>query len=122
MQKIQESRIKMGRSVSGILTAFVDIIMRTPGLNAAHELLNYLIGETERHNRGQLNKGTEITTQKKDVRSLLETLIIQICAAMAAFATASADKVLKPLKEKYQLSDSDITKLAVSLIASKLTE
>ena len=110
MQKIQESKIKMSRSVSGILTAFVDIVMRTPGLIAAHELLVNLIGETERHNRGQLNNGTELTTQKKDARSFLEIAIIQICAAMAAFATASAEPSLKILKDKYKLNDTDIKK------------
>lgn len=110
MQKIQESKIKMSRSVSGILTSYEEIVMRTPGLNAAHDALANLIGETERHNRGQLNNGTELTTQKKDSRLVLETGAIHIGAAMAAYATASNDPALKKLKDKYQVKDTEIKK------------
>ncbi|MDP2335109.1 MAG: hypothetical protein Q8N05_01410 [Bacteroidota bacterium] len=110
MQKIQESKIKMSRSVSGILTSYEEVVTRTPGLNAAHDALNNLIGETERHNRGQLNNGTELTTQKNDARLVLETGAIHISAAMAAYATAPNDPTLKVLKDKYQVNDTEIKK------------
>ena len=110
MQKIQESKIKMSRSVSGILTSYEEVVVRTPGLNAAHDALSNLIAETERHNRGQLNNGTELTTQKKDARTVLENGTIHIGAALAAYGTASADPALKILKDKYQVTDSEIRK------------
>ena len=111
MQKIQESKIKMSRSVSGILNSYEEIVMRTPGLNAAHDALYNLIAETERYNRGQLDNGAEITAQKNNARLVLETGIIQICAALAAFATGSNEPGVKKLKDKYQVSDSEITKM-----------
>ncbi len=110
MQKIQESKIKMSRSVSGILTAYEEVVMRTPGLNAAHVALDNMIGETERHSQSQLNKGIELTTQKNDSRIVLENGTIQVCAAVAAYATASSDPALKILKDKYQVNDTDIKK------------
>lgn len=110
MQKIQESKIKMSRSVSGILTAYEEVVTRTPGLNAAHTALDNMIGETERHSQGQLNKGTEITAQKNEARLALENAAIQIGAALAAYATSSTDAALKILKEKYQVKDSEIRK------------
>jgi hypothetical protein len=110
MQKIQESKIKMSRSVSGILTAYEEVVARTPGLNSAHVALENLIGETERHSQGQLNNGTEITAQKNEARMVLEIGAIQISAAMAAYATASTDPALKILKDKYQVKDSEIKK------------
>ena len=110
MQKIQESKIKMSRSVSGILASYEEVVVRTPGLNAAHDALSNLIAETERHNRGQLNNGTELTTQKKDARIVLENRTIHIAAALAAYATASNDPALKILKDKYQVTDSEIRK------------
>ena len=111
MQKIQESKIKMSKSVSGILNSYEEIVMRTPGLNAAHDALENLIGETMLHNRGQLNNGTELTTQKNDARTVLETGAIHIGAAIAAYATGSNEPGVKKLKDKYQVSDSEITKM-----------
>ena len=111
MQKIQESKIKMSRSVSGILNSYEEIVMRTPGLNAAHDALDNLIAETERYNRGQLDIGAELTAQKNNARLVLETAIIQICAALAAYATVSNEPGVKKLKDKYQVSDSEITKM-----------
>lgn len=110
MQKSQESKIKMCRAVSGILTGFDEVVQRTPGLNEAHDKLDNLIEETEVHSQKQLDKGTELTTKKKDDRAELEAGIILVCAALAAYGTASADPAIKALKEKYQLSDSDIKK------------
>lgn len=111
MQKIQESKIKMSRSVFGILNSYEEIVMRTPGLNAAHDALFNLIAETERYNQGQLDNGIELTAQKKNARLALETGNIQICAALAAFATGSNEPGVKKLKDKYQVSDSDIIKM-----------
>lgn len=111
MQKNQESKIKMSRAVSGILDAYADVVALTPGLIAAQGTLNDLIGETERHNQGQLNKGTELTTGKNEARELLTTSTLSICAALAAYGTASSDPVLKALKTKYQVSDTDIKRL-----------
>ena len=111
MQKNQESKIKMSRSVSGILNAYEEVVMRTPGLNAAHEALKNLIGETERHTKNQLNKGTEITVQKGNARLVLENGVIHIGAAFAAFATASEDPAIKIFKAKYQVADTEIRKL-----------
>lgn len=111
MQKIQESKIKMSRSVSGILMAYDQIVTRTPGLLAAHDALNNLIGETERHNRDQMNKGTEITAQKENARRELENGTIHIGAAISAFATASNDQAVKILKTKFQVTDTEIRKM-----------
>lgn len=111
MQKIQESKIKMSRSVSGILTAYEEIVMRTPGLNAAHDALYNLIAETERHTRNQMNKGTEITVLKDNSRLVLENGVIHIGAAFAAFATASDDPAVKIFKAKYQVKDTEIRKM-----------
>ena len=91
MNKKQESRIKMGRAVSGILSGFEEIATKTPGLAQAHETLDQLIGETERHSQGQLNTGTEFTRKKDASRLVLETSIRKVCAALAAFATVSTD-------------------------------
>jgi len=110
MQKIQESKIKMSRSVSGILTAYEDVEMRTPGLNAAHIALDNLIQETERHSQGQLNKGVEITSKKREARSTLVSSTILVGAALAAYITSVADPALKNLKEKYKVNDSEINK------------
>lgn len=111
MQKIQESKIKMSRSVSGILTAYEEIVMITPGLNAAHDVLDNLIGETERHTQNQMNKGTEITVLKDNARLVLENGVIHIGAAFAAFATASNNPVVKIFKAKYQVADTVIRKM-----------
>lgn len=111
MQKIQESKIKMSRSVSGILAAYGEIVTRTPGLNAAHDALYNLIGETERHNRDQMNTGTEITVQKDIARLALENGTIHIGAALSAFATASIDPAVKVLKAKFQVKDTEIRKM-----------
>lgn len=110
MKKNQESKIKMSRSVSGILTAYEEIVMRTPGLNTAHDALTNLIGETERHTMDQMKKGTEITAQKDYSRMSLENGTIHIGAAVAAFATSSSDPAVKSLKIKYQVNDTEIKK------------
>jgi hypothetical protein len=111
MQKNQESKIKMSRSVSGILNAYEEVVMRTPGLNAAHDALNNLIAETERHTKNQLNKGTEITVQKGNARLVLENGVIHIGSAFVAFATVSNDPLVKLFKAKYQVADTEIRKL-----------
>lgn len=111
MQKTQESKIKMARATSGILEGFEEIVTRTPGLNAAHEALENLIGETERHNQGQMDKGTEFTAKKNEARLALNTGTLKICAALAAFATVTTDPKIKILKEKYQIADSEIKKM-----------
>jgi len=111
MQKTQESKIKMSRAVSGILTGSEEIVMRTPGLNAAHIALDNLIGETEQHNQGQLNNGKELTTSKNNARSLVVKGIIKICAALAAYGTVATDPAIKILKDKYKVNDSGIKKL-----------
>ena len=108
MQKIQESKVKMSRSVSGILTSYSEIVSRTPGLSAAHETLDFLIEETERYNREQLKKGTELTSQKNEARQALENSSIQISAALAAYAITLRNPALKVLKERYQITDLEI--------------
>ena len=108
MNKKQESRIKMGRAVSGILTGFQEITTKTPGLTLAHETLDELIGETERYSQGQRNTGTEFTRKKDASRLALETSIRKVCAALAAFATVSTDPAVTVLKDKYQLNDTQI--------------
>jgi len=108
MNKKQESRIKMGRAVSGILSDFQEIATKTPGLPQAHEKLDQLIGETERHSQGQLNKGKELTRKKDASRLTLETCIRKVCAALAAYATVSTDPAVSELKDKYQFSDTHI--------------
>ena len=110
MDKKQESRIKMSRAVSGILSGFEEVVTKTPGLNAAHIELDRLIGETGRHNQGQLQNGTELTAKKNVARLALITGTVKICAALAAYATASADPELKKFRGKYRLNDTDINK------------
>jgi hypothetical protein len=111
MQKIQESKIKMSRAVSGILTAYVEFELKTPGLKAAHEALDNLIRETERHTKDQGNNGTDITKMKDNSRLLLENSIIHIGSSVVATATASDVPLLKRLKLKYQVTDSEIRKM-----------
>jgi phosphoribosylformylglycinamidine (FGAM) synthase-like amidotransferase family enzyme len=108
MNKKQESRIKMGRAVSGILNGFQEIATKTPGLTQAHETLDQLIGETVRHNQGQRNTGTEFTHKKDASRLTLEICIRKVCAALAAFATVSSDPAISEFKGKYQFSDTHI--------------
>jgi hypothetical protein len=110
MQKTQESKIKMSRAVSGILTAYEDVVLRIPGLNAAHIALENLIAETERHSKNQLNKGTGLTALKDDSRGLLENEVIHIGAAVVAQAKASNDPAYLLLKEKYKVTDTEIKK------------
>lgn len=110
MQKIQESKIKMSRAVSGILSAYEDVVSRIPGLNAVHIALENLIAETERHSKNQLDKGTGITALKDDSRELLENAVIHICAAVVAHAKATNDPAFVVLKEKYQVTDTEIRK------------
>ena len=45
---------------------------------------------------------------KNDARVALETGMRKICAALAAYATVSTDPVIKPLKDKFMISDSEI--------------
>ena len=111
MQKVQESKIKMARATSGILEGFEEIVTRTPGLNAAHIALKNLIGETERHNQGQMDKGTELTAKKNEARLALNVGTLKICAALAALGTVSTDPKIRILKEKYQIADSEIKKM-----------
>ena len=108
MQKTQESKIKMSRAVSGILTAYEDVVLKIPGLNAAHIALENLIAETERHSKNQLNKGTGITALKVDSREVLEKAVIHICAAVVALSAATNDPELLILRKKYQVTDSEI--------------
>ena len=67
MQKIQESKIKMSRTVSGILNVYPEIVTKTPGLTEAQNVLDDLIGETERHSQDQRNTGAELTGLKQAV-------------------------------------------------------
>ncbi len=108
MNKKQERKIKMGRAVSGILNGFQEIVTKTPGLAQAHQMLDQLIGETERYSQGQRNTGTELTRKKDELRLVLETAIRRICASLAAYATVSTDPVVRVLKDKYQFSDTQI--------------
>ena len=110
MQRIQESKIKMCRSVSGILTVYNGLVGITPGLTAAHIDLDHWIAETERHNRGQLNSGAELTVRKNEVRILLEDAIIQIGSSFVAYLTTVEDPVIKLFKDKYQVKDNEIRK------------
>jgi len=110
MDKKQEVRIKMSRAVSGILSGFEEVVNKTPGLSAAQNELDYLIGETERHNQGQLQNGMDLTSKKNNARAALNAGTIKICAALAAYATASSDPELKKFKHKYQLTDTEIIK------------
>jgi len=111
MQKVQESKLKMVRAVSGVLESNEEIVSRTPGLSNASNSLNDLIGETERFSQGQLEKGNELTAKKNEARTALVVCTLKICAALAAYATASDDPNVKILKEKYKLADSDVKKL-----------
>jgi len=110
MDKKQESRIKMAKAVSGIFSGFEEIVNKTPGLNAAHIELDHLIGETERHSQAQKNVGTELTQKKNELRGALEERTIRICAALAAYATASTDPELKSFKMKYEISDTEVSR------------
>ena len=111
MQKIQESKIKMSRAVSGILNGYAELVNRTPGLTVAHRMLDNLIGETEQHNQDQLNNGKELTTGKKEARNLLTLGTISIRSALAALGTSSDDPQLKLLKVKYQAADSEVKRM-----------
>lgn len=111
MQKAQESKIKMSRAVSGILEDYEVIVSKTPGLPDAHAALDNLIEETELHSQGQLNNGQELTTAKTMARANLVASVVNVCAALAAYSTASPDPALKVLKTKYKLSDSEIKKM-----------
>lgn len=111
MQKSQESKIKMARAVSGILSGNEATVNSTPGLSAATSELNMLIGESESHSQGQMNTGTELTQQKNAARAALETGTLKVCAALAAYATASAEPNVKTLKGKYQVANSEVKKL-----------
>ena len=110
MRKNQESKIKMGRTVAGILNVYPEIVAKTPGLPEADEELIHLIGETERHSQDQRNTGTELTELKNAARLELETGLRKICAAMAAKATASTDPAFKSIREKFLIPDSEITR------------
>lgn len=111
MQKSQESKIKMARAVSGILSENEATVNATPGLSAASSELNLLVGESESHSQGQMNTGTELTLQKNAARAVLETGTLKVCAALAAYATASVDANVKTLKGKYQVANSEVKKL-----------
>jgi len=107
MQKYQESKIKMSRTVAGILNVFPEIVAKTPGLSEAQNELTHLIGETERHTQGQQNTGTELTEVKHKTRLALETSLRKVCAAMAAFTMVSTDPSVQLLKKKFQINDSE---------------
>ena len=111
MQKKQESKVKMARVSLGILTGNETIVAGTPGLGAATETLAVLVEETAFHSQGQLNNGTELTQQKNAARGALETGTLKVCAALAAYATASADPNVKTLKTKYQVADWEVKKM-----------
>lgn len=111
MQKSQESKIKMSRTVASILNGFETMVSRTPGLADALVTLENLIGETERHSQGQIDKGTQLTARKNEARMALNAGTLKICAALAAYATASTDPNVKTLKGKYQITDSEVKKL-----------
>ena len=111
MQKKQESKVKSARATLGILTGNEEIVTATPGLAAATESLAILVEETGIHSQGQMNTGSEFTTRKKETRNALTMAVIKVCAAVAAHATVSEDPAVKLLKTKYQLADTDVTKL-----------
>lgn len=111
MQKRQESKVKMARATAGILTGNAEIVAGTPGLGDATENLVELVDETEFHSQGQMNTGSELTTRKNEARTALTATTLKVCAALAAYSTASADPAVKVLKTKYQVADSEIKKL-----------
>ena len=111
MQKLQESKIKMSRTVASILNGFETMVSRTPGLADALNTLETLIGETERHSQGQMDKGTQLTARKNEARLALNAGTLKICAALAAYATVSPDQNVKTLKDKYQITDSEVKRL-----------
>jgi len=110
MDKRQEARIKMSRTVSGILKGFQEIVSGTPGLNAAHIELDHLIAETQRHNQGQLQDGTDLTTRKNEARLALTTGMLKVGTALAAFATAKPDPELNTFRFKYKLTENQLQK------------
>ena len=111
MQKSQESKVKMDRATAGILSGYETIVTGTPGLSAALASLVNLVDETATHSQGQMNKGAELTAQKSEARAALTVATLKVCAALAAYATASADPNVKTLKGKYQIADSEVKRL-----------
>lgn len=109
MNKKFISKIKMARSVSGIIDSFPDIEAQTPGLQSAHEELDDRISDTEKYQRDQSNKGTEITTMKNEVRKALELIYRKISSSFVAFSIVSADVKVKALGKKHDISKSDVT-------------
>ena len=108
MDKKQESKIKMGRAVSAILTSYNEIVLQTPGLNEANTSLGNLLNDVQKHGQGQLIDGNELTKEKANIRSELETALKKVTKAMVAFATNSKDTLLK---EKHRYSNSDIERM-----------
>lgn len=111
MQKKQESKVKMARATLGILTGNEEIVAGTPGLGDATETLAGLIEETTYHSQGQMNTGAEFTARKNEARAALTVATLKVCAALAAHATVSTDPVVKLLKAKYQVADTEVKKL-----------
>ena len=111
MRKRQESKIKMARATKGILAGNEEIVAGTPGLAEATETLAGLVEETEYHSQGQLNTGSEFTALKNQTRTALTVATLKVCAALAAHATVSTDPTVKLLKTKYQVADTDVSKL-----------
>jgi hypothetical protein len=111
MQKRQESKVKMARATLGILTGNEEIVTGTPGLGDATETLMGLVEETAFFSQGQMNTGAEFTTLKNEARTALTVATLKVCSALAAHATVSADPAVKLLKAKYQVADTDVTKL-----------
>jgi hypothetical protein len=109
MNKKFISKIKMARSVSGILDSYPDIEARSPGLEKAHDELDARISETAKYQQDQSNKGTEITVMKNNVRKTLEILIRKVASAFVAFSIISEDVKVKALGKKHDLNKSDVS-------------
>lgn len=108
MNKDQETKVKMARSVSGILSGAEDMVTKTPGLEDAHAVLIELLLESEKYAQKQSDKGTEITDQKGKVRKQLETKFRKVKSALAAFVVTSKDASLQGLVKKYEYSKSEV--------------
>jgi hypothetical protein len=119
MNKKFISKIKMARSVSGILDSFPDIETQTPGLESAHNELDDRIAETAKYQQDQSNKGTEITTMKNEVRKALELIYRKISSSFVAFSIVSTDVKVKALGKKHDIPKSDVTHFSETELFSR---
>ncbi|NJK93835.1 MAG: hypothetical protein HC905_01890 [Bacteroidales bacterium] len=110
MNKKDESKLKMGRSVSAILLSYKDIVDKTVGLGKASSILESLIEATAKHQQTQASTGTEITKMKNQIRKELERLIRKVSASLVAISIASDDEKLKNLGRKHDLPKSDLSR------------